>query len=40
MASIDRIAVAGMHLNFSSFGHVVAQGSGYAFVPATFQFAN
>ena len=33
MAATDRLRVAGMHLDFPSFGHVVRQGAAYAFVP-------
>lgn len=33
MAATDRLAVAGMHLDFPTFGHVVRGGTGYAFVP-------
>ena len=32
-AAADGIAVAGMHLDFPAFGHVVTAGAGYAFVP-------
>jgi glyoxylase-like metal-dependent hydrolase (beta-lactamase superfamily II) len=33
MAATDRLRVAGMHLDFPSFGHVVRDGGAYAFVP-------
>jgi hypothetical protein len=33
MAATDRLRVAGMHLDFPAFGHVVRAGKGYAFVP-------
>lgn len=33
MAASDRLRVAGMHLDFPSFGHVVREGEHYAFVP-------
>jgi glyoxylase-like metal-dependent hydrolase (beta-lactamase superfamily II) len=33
MAATDRLRVAGMHLDFPSFGHVVRDASAYAFVP-------
>lgn len=33
MAATDRLRVAGMHLDFPAFGHVVRDGAGYAFVP-------
>jgi hypothetical protein len=33
MAATDRLRVAGMHLDFPAFGHVVRDGSGYRFVP-------
>lgn len=36
-ASADRLLVAGMHLDFAPFGHVVAAGSGYGFVPLVWQ---
>ena len=29
----DRLMVAGMHLDFPGFGHVVRKGAGYAFEP-------
>lgn len=32
MAATDRLRVAGMHLDFPSFGHVVRDGSAYAFI--------
>jgi glyoxylase-like metal-dependent hydrolase (beta-lactamase superfamily II) len=33
MAATDRLAVAGMHLDFPCFGHVARASEGYAFVP-------
>jgi len=33
MAAADRLTVAGMHLDFPTFGHVRRAGSGYAFEP-------
>lgn len=33
MTATDRLRVAGMHLDFPCFGHVVRAGSSYAFVP-------
>jgi hypothetical protein len=33
MAATDKLLVAGMHLDFPTFGHVVKQGDGYAHVP-------
>ena len=33
MVSTDRLRVAGMHLDFPCFGHVVRAGEGFAFVP-------
>jgi glyoxylase-like metal-dependent hydrolase (beta-lactamase superfamily II) len=33
MAATDRLLVAGMHLDFPTFGHVARAGEGYAFVP-------
>jgi hypothetical protein len=32
MAATDRLCVAGMHMDFPGFGHVVRAGSGYAFI--------
>ena len=32
-AAADGVAVAGMHLDFPAFGHVIAAGAGYAFIP-------
>jgi glyoxylase-like metal-dependent hydrolase (beta-lactamase superfamily II) len=37
MAATDRLRVAGMHLDFPAFGHVVRAGEGYAFVPEVWQ---
>ncbi len=33
MAATDRLLVAGMHLDFPTFGHVRRAGAGYAFEP-------
>ena len=33
MAATDRLAVAGMHLDFPCFGHVAKASKGYAFIP-------
>jgi glyoxylase-like metal-dependent hydrolase (beta-lactamase superfamily II) len=33
MAATDRLLVAGMHLDFPTFGHVARAGEGYAFIP-------
>lgn len=33
MAATDRLRVAGMHLDFPTFGHVARSGRGYAFIP-------
>jgi glyoxylase-like metal-dependent hydrolase (beta-lactamase superfamily II) len=33
MAATDKLLVAGMHLDFPTFGHLVRQGTGYALVP-------
>jgi glyoxylase-like metal-dependent hydrolase (beta-lactamase superfamily II) len=33
MVATEKLAVAGMHLDFPVFGHVVRQGNGYAHVP-------
>jgi glyoxylase-like metal-dependent hydrolase (beta-lactamase superfamily II) len=33
MAATDRLLIAGMHLDFPTFGHVVRAGAGYQFVP-------
>jgi glyoxylase-like metal-dependent hydrolase (beta-lactamase superfamily II) len=32
----DRMAVAGMHLDFPTFGHVARQSQGYAFIPTVW----
>ncbi|MGQ9368618.1 MBL fold metallo-hydrolase [Azospirillum sp. A39] len=37
-AAADRMMVAGMHLPFPGFGHVVRDGAGYRFVPAEWAF--
>jgi glyoxylase-like metal-dependent hydrolase (beta-lactamase superfamily II) len=36
MAATDKLLVAGMHLDFPVFGHVVRQGQGYAHVPVVW----
>jgi hypothetical protein len=36
MAATDKLLVAGMHLDFPVFGHVVRQGAGYAHVPVVW----
>ena len=33
VAASDRLRVAGMHLDFPTFGYVARAGSGYAFIP-------
>lgn len=33
MAAAEKLLVAGMHLDFPTFGHVVTAGDGFAFVP-------
>jgi hypothetical protein len=33
MAATDRLRVAGMHLDFPTFGHVISAGDGFSFVP-------
>jgi hypothetical protein len=37
MAATDRLLVAGMHLDFPAFGHVVRAGGAYAFVPVVWR---
>lgn len=37
IAAKDRLMVAGVHLDFPSFGHVTRAGSGYTFVPAIWK---
>lgn len=37
MAATDKLLVAGMHLDFPAFGHVVRAGGAYAFVPAVWR---
>ena len=32
MAATDRLRVAGMHMDFPGFGHVVREAGGYAFI--------
>jgi glyoxylase-like metal-dependent hydrolase (beta-lactamase superfamily II) len=36
MVATDRLAVAGMHLDFPCFGHVAKAAEGYAFVPVVW----
>ena len=36
MAAADRVMVAGMHLDFPTFGHVERRGDGYGYVPAVW----
>lgn len=36
MTATDRVMVAGMHLDFPAFGHVVRRGGTYAFEPAVW----
>ena len=36
MVSSERLAVAGMHLHFPGFAHVVQEGAGYVVVPETW----
>jgi glyoxylase-like metal-dependent hydrolase (beta-lactamase superfamily II) len=36
-ASADRLMVAGMHLDFAPFGHVIAAGNAYSFIPQVWQ---
>lgn len=36
MVATDRLLVAGMHLDFPTFGHVLRRGDGYAFEPAVW----
>lgn len=37
MAAADRLLVAGMHLDFPAFGHVVKAGTGFGFVPVVWR---
>lgn len=37
MAATDKLLVAGMHLDFPAFGHVVKAGTGYGFVPSVWR---
>ncbi len=37
MVATDRLAVAGMHLDFPCFGHVTRSGDGYAFVADVYK---
>lgn len=37
MAATDRLLVAGMHLDFPTFGHVVKSAGAYAFVPVVWR---
>ena len=39
MAATDGLRVAGMHLDFPAFGHVVRAGSAYAFIPEVWSSA-
>jgi glyoxylase-like metal-dependent hydrolase (beta-lactamase superfamily II) len=36
-AAADRLPVAGMHLDFPSFGHVIREGADYRFTPAIWR---
>ena len=38
MVETDRLLIAGMHLHFPAFSHLVKQGSGYRIVPETWKF--
>ena len=38
MVSADRLLVAGMHLHFPAFSHLVKRGDGYHIVPETWKF--
>ena len=38
MVESDRLLVAGMHLHFPAFSHLVKDGSGYRIVPETWKF--
>jgi hypothetical protein len=33
MAAADRLEVAGAHIDYPGFGHLTAEGRGYAFAP-------
>jgi glyoxylase-like metal-dependent hydrolase (beta-lactamase superfamily II) len=37
MAATDRLRIAGMHVDFPAFGHIVRAGAGYAFVPEVWK---
>ncbi|WP_203330462.1 MBL fold metallo-hydrolase [Rhodovastum atsumiense] len=37
MVATDRLRIAGMHLDFPTFGHVVRAGTGYAFLPEVWR---
>ena len=37
MAATDRLRIAGMHVDFPAFGHIVRAGKGYAFVPEVWK---
>ena len=37
MAVTDRLRIAGMHVDFPAFGHIVRAGKGYAFVPEVWK---
>lgn len=34
MVATDRLEIAGAHVDFPSFGHVIEAGAGYSFAPA------
>jgi glyoxylase-like metal-dependent hydrolase (beta-lactamase superfamily II) len=38
MVAVDRIAVAGFHMPFPAVGFIERSGSGYRWMPATYQF--
>jgi glyoxylase-like metal-dependent hydrolase (beta-lactamase superfamily II) len=37
MAAKDRLRIAGMHIDFPAFGHIVRAGKGYVFVPEVWR---
>jgi hypothetical protein len=37
MAATDRLPIAGMHIDFPAFGHIIHRGKGYAFVPEVWR---
>ncbi len=39
MVATDRVMIAGMHLDFPTFGHVEKRGDGYAFIPGVWTIA-